>query len=350
MKLSCELIRDAIGSPLQGWKPFGAWSHPGASEDETYLLDAETRVVRRPAKKGDRAFTPEEGLDTLRKLLSNPGSVVRLVGLSGVGKTRFVQALFDARIGLGSLDPASVVYTNLANNPQSLLRIAEACSLVYSFQGALADEASEMEVLGTLVGATSQQVYSAVSDLLVRDLAQRRGVWRAILPQAIANRLAASAMRKIPGSSIRALYAEGTPKRLTISFSRRLAYLHQSPEAVDLVNEWLAPHGWLGNPWDLNTFGRTLFSNVLPAAPEAGLAAIERNTPTVDPSLPWENCTHLPRLLRSLAYDSSLFERSVAMLAKLALHAEERTAEEAAKVHGHLFQLYGWLNRFWTSR
>jgi len=39
------------------------------------------------------------------------------VGLSGVGKTRFVQALFDARIGTGALDPALAVYTNLGDDP-----------------------------------------------------------------------------------------------------------------------------------------------------------------------------------------------------------------------------------------
>jgi len=42
-----------------------------------------------------------------------PGRVVRLVGLSGVGKTRFVQALFDNRIGERSLESSWAVYANL---------------------------------------------------------------------------------------------------------------------------------------------------------------------------------------------------------------------------------------------
>ena len=42
---------------------------------------------------------------------------MRLVGLSGVGKNRLVQALFDVRIGSRPLPPSHAVYTNLSDNP-----------------------------------------------------------------------------------------------------------------------------------------------------------------------------------------------------------------------------------------
>ena len=46
-----------------------------------------------------------------------PHGVVRLVGLSGVGKTRLVQALFDSRVGEESLDPTLAIYTDMADEP-----------------------------------------------------------------------------------------------------------------------------------------------------------------------------------------------------------------------------------------
>jgi GTPase SAR1 family protein len=42
---------------------------------------------------------------------------VRLVGLSGVGKTRLCEALFDDKIGRNGLDPSLAFYTNIAEGP-----------------------------------------------------------------------------------------------------------------------------------------------------------------------------------------------------------------------------------------
>src|SRR2546421_9743622 len=45
--------------------------------------------------------------------------------------------------------------------------------------------------LGTVVGKNAQEMFQSAVELGRRGLVQRRGVWRAVLPQAIANRLAA---------------------------------------------------------------------------------------------------------------------------------------------------------------
>ena len=58
-----------------------------------------------------------EGIHAIRNILRNPKGIVRLVGLSGVGKTRLVQALFDDQVGQHNLDPAFAAYTNLADGP-----------------------------------------------------------------------------------------------------------------------------------------------------------------------------------------------------------------------------------------
>ena len=41
----------------------------------------------------------------------------RLIGTSGLGKTRLVQALFDERVGEQALDPNYAFYTDIADNP-----------------------------------------------------------------------------------------------------------------------------------------------------------------------------------------------------------------------------------------
>jgi len=48
----------------------------------------------------------------------------------------------------------------------------------------------------------------------------------------------------------------------------------------------------------------------------------------------------MPRILRSLAYDAKLFDRSVAVLATLAIHGSPTIAKEAEKVHASLFYLH----------
>ncbi|WP_421022011.1 hypothetical protein, partial [Klebsiella pneumoniae] len=76
-----------------------------------------------------------------------------------------------------------------------LLKISEVCSLVYSFQGELlSGDGAEMLALGGMIGKSAQEVFTAVAELKRRDLLQQRGPWRAVLPHAIANRLAERAL------------------------------------------------------------------------------------------------------------------------------------------------------------
>ncbi len=59
-----------------------------------------------------------EGIQALRLLLNAPRTSVRLTGLSGVGKTRLAQALFDDRIAGSSLNHIQVLYTDIAYGPE----------------------------------------------------------------------------------------------------------------------------------------------------------------------------------------------------------------------------------------
>lgn len=314
-------VRNAIRRPINGWEPFKAWSYPEGGETNEYIVGKGV-VLRDRTIRGAADMSLIEGIEYCRALLSAPRSAVRLVGLSGVGKTRFVQALFDKRIGSNALDSAYVVYTNIGNEPvpppftlasdlialdvkailvidncsselhgrlaalikertnsqvslitieydvsddlpeetdvlelratsaelvenlliarfpnlsrinistvasfsggnarvaialantarrsgslwklddrqlferlflqrnptdRSLLEISQACALVYSFEGenTSSSKDAELHCLGALVDQPARNVFAAVSELIRRDLTQRRGPWRAVLP------------------------------------------------------------------------------------------------------------------------------------------------------------------------
>jgi hypothetical protein len=164
-----------------------------------------------------------------------------------------------------------------------------------------------------------------VAELMRRDLVQRRSVWRAVLPHAVANRLAALPLQNIPMGTIESQLVNGPSRRLLRSFSRRLGYLDASPQAVNLVKGWLARDGWLGDVSNLNELGETLLRNVAPAAPEDVLAAFERATPAALAAR-----IEIARLLRSLAWDSALFNRSTEVLAAIAEADPEDRGQAAA--------------------
>ncbi|MGX7002359.1 hypothetical protein [Caballeronia sp. KNU42] len=471
--------RRAIGRAIPGWEPYGAWAYPAGGTEAGYLSESDARVRDRTVNSSDD-MSVEEGLKKIRGILRSSARVVRLVGLSGVGKTRFVQALFDERIGEEALDPALAIYTNMSNEPnpqpfslasdliangtraillvdncaselharlaalvgstaspvsvltieydiqddlpegtdvfeiraasinlieqllrsrfpklsqidartaaefsggnariaialadtvgrggtlarlndtqlferlffqrqgqdRSLFETAQACALVYSFNGEdiSDDEEAEMARIAGLIGGTADQVHRDVAELLRRDLAQRRGKWRAILPHALANRIAATALQNIPYARIQQYLVNGAPQRLTISLSRRLGYLDSSKEAASIVRDWLGTNGWIGEHiWNLNEFGSSMLRNSLPAEPEAGLRALEVNLLTLDADTPITSGDYLPRLLRSLAWGAALFDRCTALLQVIAIRGEERIAKEAHEIHTSLFSIY----------
>jgi hypothetical protein len=109
-------VRNKIGRPLVGWRPYENWANaPGGTEEE-YLLDDGLRLHDGTKTTGE-GLSVKAGLLILRSALSSPGISVRLAGLSGVGKTRLVQALFDERIGEHTLNRSQAFYTDISDAP-----------------------------------------------------------------------------------------------------------------------------------------------------------------------------------------------------------------------------------------
>lgn len=109
-------VQQRVGTPLRGWRSYGPWANAAEDRKATYLLDDTLRVHTGRREKGN-GLNAADGLNRIRETLRDPRKVVRIVGLSGVGKTRFVQALFDSRVGKRALDPSLAIYTNMSDDP-----------------------------------------------------------------------------------------------------------------------------------------------------------------------------------------------------------------------------------------
>jgi hypothetical protein len=476
-------VRNKIGRQLQGWRPYENWANSPGGVEEEYLLDEGLRLHdgTRPQNKG---MSVKDGLRNLRSSFLTPGTSVRLAGLSGVGKTRLVQAMFDERIGEQVLNRFQAFYTDMSDSPdpdpkafaerliadktrailivdncppelhrrltkvctesgstvslltveydvrddvpdetsvfrlepasveiiekiigkrfphisqvdtktiavfsggnariaivlantvqkgetlsdfrdedlfeklfqqrqgsdKELLISGEACSLVYSFEGTdVNSDKSEIKVLASLANKSSAELYRHVGMLKERDLIQSRDVWRAVLPHAIANRLAKRALEVIPKDTLTIAILGSGSERLIKSFSRRLSYLHDCQPAIEIVNEWLAQDGWVGEAnCKFSPFGMEVFRNIAPVAPEKTLEALERaaNGEEGIRFTSREN-THYNEfvgLLRYLAYHPELFERSVELMCRYALSEKpEENHNSTRDMLKSLFYLY----------
>lgn len=453
-------VRTKIGKPILGWKSYENWANPSAGIDEEYLIEPDVRIFD-SSFYNENGISVIDGINRFREYLSAPGKAIRFVGLSGVGKTRLIQALFDERIGKNPLNRLQVIYADASNDlkpvpltlaellisqkqrtiliidncPQdlhpklakvcsgpsssislitveydvredfpeqttairldpssnaliekliqrrfnhislpdcrsiaefsggnariaialadtvgkgdsingltddclfrrlfhqrhseddNLLEVAEVCSLVYSFNTQIEIvEQSELEILAGLINKNAQMIQRDLAELQRRGLLQKRNVWMAILPQAIANRLAQRALQNISQNSIISAFAQKGRERILKSFSRRLGYLHNCKEAKAICDQWLMKGNLLGDVSNLNELGITSLKNIAPTAQEAVLAAIERVADGANGSDFFSrknyHCSHFTSLLRSLCYESKYFERSMSMLIKFAL-------------------------------
>ncbi|TDA43818.1 hypothetical protein [Burkholderia pyrrocinia] len=231
----------------------------------------------------------------------------------------------------------------LGKEVQHELKIAaEACALVYSFDGE--DLEGELAQLAVLTGEPVLALYRHVSELQTRGLAQRRGRWRAVLPHAIANTLAQQALEAIPYEFINQKLVLGQ-ERLLRSFSRRLGYLHRSVKAVTIVREWLSPSGLLGDLASLSPLYIDVLANVAPVDPAATLEAIKRGVdgPRSAEVLAPSNISRarIVRLVRSIAYEKEFFDDCLSVLLAFAYAEPEDNKIDATRpLISSLFGVY----------
>ena len=104
-------LNDKINKPNYGWKPFDRWSLTPREIDDTFILKYGISV-KLPIEN-EPTFKLEDGVNKVRKFIKNSKEAVRIVGQSGVGKTRFVQALFEQAVGVEPLNHQDVIYADM---------------------------------------------------------------------------------------------------------------------------------------------------------------------------------------------------------------------------------------------
>ncbi|MBB5189636.1 hypothetical protein HNQ50_000346 [Silvimonas terrae] len=107
--------RSRLGKPLTGWRPYERWAATPPDQNDDFLIDDHPCVI----DTSDSSKEPQPilaGIQLVRTRLETPGSIVRITGLSGVGKTRFAQALFETKIGDAALPHSEAIYADLGEN------------------------------------------------------------------------------------------------------------------------------------------------------------------------------------------------------------------------------------------
>lgn len=474
-------LKGKLGQGYSGWQPYGAWSNPPQGADDT-LISAAGVTITMPSEKS-RKLSVKDAIEPMRELIRTTAKAVRITGLSGVGKTRIVQALFDETVGTDALDRTVAVYVDTGANPdpsatamldrliaegrravmvldncpselhsslagkvsaaggevslitveydirddkpqttevihieavgpevaeqllirrypdigqnnarqiaefadgnsrvslaiaerveegESLAQLsdaqlfnrlfeqrnypdddlrgqAEILSLVYSFSVSNPEVGPhELEVLGSISGHSQNQLFRSVSKLLDRHIVQKRACWRAVLPHAIANKLAASALDSISVDLLRATFEASGCQRLLMSFAHRLGLLHHHLVAKEIVEAWLQPDGLLGRILELDDVSARMLDYVGPVAPEALLDRIEAEltSPDFNGMEPCYNPrrTSILNLLLSLAYEPSAFDRCIRLLIRVADYEKEGNNYDPVRDKiSKLFQAY----------
>lgn len=466
--------RAMLGKSLAGWFPYGRWAATPPADKDEFLADGHPCVL--DGSSSDKTPKPVlEGIELARDRLRAGNRAVRITGLSGVGKTRFAQALFEEGVGQRALPAMDVLYADLGDElspsasavvtylmanrltpyvvldncppithrslqkqltasaaplhlltieydisddspeetdvihiePSSeetvtklllrrfrqinrfnaariaefaggnarlalaladrvdadetlssftdeqlfqrlfsqrkgesadLLRGATVLSLVYSFNVSRTEHGNELGTLAAISEMPRSSLQSGQAELLRRQLAQQRGDWRAVLPHALATRLAKRALDEYEPEDLNRELFKPDNIRLFQSCAHRLGYLHESERARELALTWVQPGAPLADVGACNEAHLLVLDHVAPVFPEVVLRAIETASETpgfADRANP--NAHRYVKLLAALAYEDSTFDRAAGILLKFAL--TERHGENNNSIVGRLQQL-----------
>ncbi len=229
----------------------------------------------------------------------------------------------------------------------SLVQAAQILSLVYSFQYKDDEEtySHELKFLSNVSSIPEKNLYESAQELKRRSLIQQRGVWMAVLPHPIANRLARAALQNIPENQFVHFFNENTDRRILISVSRRISYLDNCTEALDIVVNWLKKKGVINKLLDNGegTLALTLLTNLAPVSPQKTLEFLSNVAENDANFLTIKNpdFSLLADLLRSLAYEPEHFSQSVRFLVDIALtEKKEENYNSVLSELKSLFYLY----------
>jgi hypothetical protein len=446
-------VHELTGTKLSYWRPHGSWTIVTPETKDAFIIDETKRVKLLNCEYQEEKLSVLDTISFIRSRLNTPGSAVRLIGLSGVGKTRLAEALFDETIGHSPLNKNLVCYaknfsdvspsplifaenmklsgkkgylviddcsrenhrelSKLLNGTQislltidhdvkddlpeqtdvvvlepssedhliqllalrfpkidqetrqqiarlcegnsrmafviadaflrtnsigpladeqlisrifwqrdqkqtdsTLLKAAETCSLFYSFIGSFEAKNNHLQKLTSFLGLSKIDLVGALADLEERQVLQTRGYWKALLPQALANRIATKALKKVEPMKVIDFFSQIENLDLFPSFCKRMLYLHNSKEAMKIASELLnSPEIWE----NLNEYSDQAASWLSMINPSAGFKFFERMSQEIleVPYMLEIWIRALTRGLSHLAYFEEFFEKSLTLLEKV---------------------------------
>lgn len=304
--------------------------------EETEVIHLEPASEATVSKLVQRRF-PELGRINSDKIAEFSGGNARVAlalasrvdadeTLTNFSDTELFQRLFSQRKG----------------EDDGLLRSAEALSIVYSFNTSADEFGDELSALGGIAGIDRRELHRHQAELLRRQIAQKRGNWRAVLPHALANRLARRALENLTVEQINAELFRPENERLFKSCAHRLGYLHDCDAARELANSWITAGAPLEDVSSCSPEKLVCLSHIAPVFPETVLASLElAATKPGFASRSNPNFVKVVRLLCQLAYEDASFERAVDLI--LSFAETEEADERSDSIVGsmkHLFSLY----------
>ncbi|MEH8264912.1 hypothetical protein Q7I27_17510 [Aeromonas veronii] len=177
------------------------------------------------------------------------------------------------------------------------------------------------------------------AELLRRQLSQKRGNWRAVLPHAVANRLARRALQNIDPDKINAELLKAENFRLFKSCAHRLGYMHDFEAARNLAHTWMKVDGPFHNIAQCNADLLTALTHIAPVFPDVVLTAIENASEVQDfCSRNNQNFSTFVRLLRKIAYDDQYFDRAAGLILRFA--ETEKAGENNNSIANQLASLF----------
>ena len=104
------------GRKTSGWMGYCNWSDR-STDEKTYIIN-ETSYIFKNNFDDNNKKNLIDGINLIRQELLEAKCSVRLAGLSGTGKTRLAQVLFDETIGENPLNKALVIYGDVGDELQ----------------------------------------------------------------------------------------------------------------------------------------------------------------------------------------------------------------------------------------
>ena len=462
-------VNEKVHKRTSGWNTYYNWSNPNEVEKD-FIIDKET-FLHRDNFEEKNLLSIEDGINEIRNLLLQERKIVRLAGLSGVGKTRFAQALFDEKIGQNVLNKEKVIYCDIGNNPtpvpitfiqdiialeenivvivdncekelhdklanfvcadnskislltieydvkedtdtesynyyldtssddtirkllkrdfnyiednnietivscsdgnfriarylaktidknesigtlkseelfkrlfiqnnienSDLLDIGRICSAFISFNIEYDDKNynNELNIIGRIINKNSIDLIRNIKELNNRQIIQSRGNMRAVLPHAIANRLADEFLSAIPIDFF--INEIKNSKRLELSFFRRLKFLHDKEYSIKIAELHLEQIDFL----NIDKHEMAILDCIKVISPEKILYKLEqidiREFFTRNNNFYYE----WSRILLYIAYDSKLFFRATMLIVEFA--KSEKVGENYNSIRDILYKLF----------